>query len=646
MANAFAEKPVLTPIVLPDMWECPITGLRVPKVPERNLAYRIRLLQAAEQDQDVQRDLYTACSQSILFWINTFVFTLRVFEAGEGGKVKQSDAKHLPFVTWPRQDVGILDIERCIDEGDSLLTDKSRDMGVTWMHIAVYTHRLLFRQYESHLMISRKEDACDSLDGLPKNYPFGTLSDPGTLFGKIDYILSRLPSWMLPRLLRKKLHIVNLDTKTRIDAESANATAGSSDRRTSIYLDEFAKVKEAEAIKQSTKDVTACRLVSSTPWGAGTAYSKWRMSGSIPVFVMPWWEHPEKGAGRYVVQDENGAWHIRSPWYDQYCATSTPKEVATELDMDHIGSGDTFFEAHILEQHKRLFSKPPRRHATIKFRSRLSDEDVVEAISRRSILKLSLNFATGPWSIWTHLIKGRPDQCYSYTLSIDISKGQGASNSIINVTCNETREKIAEFADANTPPYELARITCAAAIWVGGRNRRPLIIWENNGDPGMDFGRQLCRTYKYPYVYFRRQSGTLSEKSGKRYGWRSDTEAKATALGLLRRAYAHGKYINRSAAALDEALTYIRYDDGGIGPAELVAESASARKTHGDRVIADMLAVLALSEMPKWRDMERVVPQRSFGHRLAEWKKRRKLETQEGGARYPKRFNFAELQSA
>jgi hypothetical protein len=59
-----------------------------------------------------------------------------------------------------------------------------------------------------------------------------------------------------------------------------------------------------------------------------------------------------------------------------------------------------------------------------------------------------------------------------------------------------------------------------------------------------------------------------------------------------------------------------------------------------------MLAVLALSEMPKWRDMERVIPQRSFGHRLAEWKKRRKLETQEGGARYPKRFNFAELQSA
>jgi hypothetical protein len=69
------------------------------------------------------------------------------------------------------------------------------------------------------------------------------------------------------------MHLVNLTNRTRIDGESSNATAGSSDRRTSIFLDEMAKMKEAEAIKRSTKDVTACRLVCSTPNGAGTAYS-------------------------------------------------------------------------------------------------------------------------------------------------------------------------------------------------------------------------------------------------------------------------------------------------------------------------------------------------------------------------------------
>jgi hypothetical protein len=301
----------------PRLWTCPLTGMQVPKDPAANLQWRAELLAAAENDPELQQDLYTACSQSELFFVNAFCFTLRVFEQKGGeGKVQQAEHTHLPFVTWPIQDTHQLRIEHGIEEGESLLTDKSRDMGATWDHIVVYVHRLLFRSDESHLMISRKEDAVDVLDGQPKNYPFGTLADPGTLFGKIDYVLSRLPEWMLPRLLRKKMHVVNLDTRSRIDGESSNATAGSSDRRTSIFLDEMAKMKEAEAIKRSTKDVTACRLVCSTPNGAGTAYSKWRLSGTIPVFVLPWWEHPEKGANRYCKQDELGRWRIRSPWYD------------------------------------------------------------------------------------------------------------------------------------------------------------------------------------------------------------------------------------------------------------------------------------------------------------------------------------------
>lgn len=635
MGNLFAEQPTLDPIAVPLMWECPITGLRVPKDGAKNLKWRAELLTAAENDPDLQVDLYTACSQSALFFINAFVFTLRVFEPGAEGKVQQAEHTHLPFVTWPIQDTHILRIEHGIDEGESLLTDKSRDMGATWDHIAVLVHRFLFRPDESHLLISRKEDAVDVLDGTPKNYPHGSLADPGTLFGKIDYILSRLPEWMLPRTIRKKLHVVNLDSRTRIDGESANATAGSSDRRTSITLDEFAKVKEAEAIKRSTKDVTACRLVVSTPNGAGTCFSKWRMSGQIDVFVLPWWEHPEKGAGRYSKKDELGRWRIFSPWYDHELEVRSPKEVAIELDMDHVGSGDTFFEATVIEQHKRLFARKPRRVTSITFKKKLTDESLIEALRKNDTTKIQHGAPNGPLKVWTALDKnGRPDQSKTYTIGIDISKGQGASNSVMSALCNETREKIAEWADANTPPYELARIACAFAIWVGGRNKRPLIIWENNGDPGFDFGRQLVHTYHYPSIYFTRAVGTLRQKVGKRYGWRSSPEGKATALGMLRRAYAHGRFINHSEAALNECLTYIQYEGGGIGPAELVEESDAARKSHGDRVIADMLCIVALSDS-KQQETGRVVPHRTFAHRLNEFKKAKKQQ-----GKRPTHFNF------
>ena len=633
MPNEFSLKPELeTPFPnMPEAWTCPLTGLIVPKDPTQNLQWRADMLDAAEEDEALQDDLYTACSQSLLFFVNAFCFTLRVFES-EGGKSRQAENQHLPYITWPIQDRHLERVEHAIDNGEELLTDKSRDMGATWNHIAVLCHRFLFRPYESHLLMSRKEDAVDQLDGRPGNYPHGTLSAPGTLFGKIDYVLSRLPVWMLPDVTRKKLHIINLDNKARLDGESSNATAGSSDRRTSIFLDEMAKMDEAESIKRSTRDVAACRLPCSTPHGAGTAFSKWRLSGTIPVFILPWWEHPEKGAGRYVQQDDLGRWQIRSPWYDIEAEARTPKELATEVDMDHVGSGDTFFESMVIEEHKKLFAKPCRRNMSILFNKKTPDADIPSILVRRDLSHL-VTTPAGPWRIWATLTHNRPDQSRNYTIGVDISKGMGASNSVMSVMCNETREKIAEYADANTPPHELARQAVAACLWVGGKSR-PLLIWENNGDPGFDFGRQIVRVFSYPNIFFDRQPGTIAEKRGKRYGWRSSPEKKAGALGLLRRAYSHGGIINHSEEALNEALTYVTYEGGGIGPADYMEESANARQTHGDRVIADMLCLVGQSEAPHNKATSPTPPERSVGHRMQQWKRNKKA------ARRKDRFDF------
>lgn len=634
MARFLAEKPDIQPIVLPTTWVDKQSGLIVPKEVVKNLQWRARMLTAADTDVELQADLYSASSSSVLFFINAFCFTLRIFEPSATGENQSAEHSHLPYITWPIQDEHILAIESAMDKGTSLLTDKSRDMGATWDHIAVYVHRLLFKQDETHLMISRKEDAVDQLDGQPKSYPFGTLADPGTLFGKIDYILSRLPEWMIPRLMRKKMHIVNVDNKTRIDGESSNATAGSSDRRDSIFLDEMAKMREGESIKRSTRDVTACRLPCSTPNGAGTAYSAWRLSGQIPVFVLGWYDHPEKGAGRYASQDKLGRWEIRSPWFDIETQTRTPKELAIEVCMDHVGSGDTFFESQIIEQHKKLFARPPRRSMTIGFTKDTPDHKIPGIIMRLD-MKSILKEPKGPLKIWTGLMNGRPDQTKTYTVGVDIGKGQGASNSVIAVMQNETNEKIAEWADANTPIHEFAKIAAAICVWVGGRNKRPLLIWENNGDPGFDFGYQTTQVCKYPNIYFDKQAGTLREKKGKRYGWRSSPEKKAVGLGTLRRAYSNGKIINHSAEALTECLSYVHYESGGIGPASLVAESDSARKAHGDRVIADMLCVLGRADTPAQKMAGVSAPQRSIGHRFEQFRKMRKAENQPG-----KTFNF------
>ena len=619
----------------PSLWVDPITGLAVPKEMAANLRWRGALLDRAREDRGFRTEIYTACSLSTLFWINAFVWTYRLFVTMPDGKVRQCTPKesHVPYITWAIQDEHITEIRQSIVEGRDLLTDKSRDMGATWDHLVVVDHSWIFENDRSYLIISRKEDCVDS-DG--KKGPT-TPADPGTLFGKLDYLHIWLPEWMVPNYTRTTMHLVNRDNGSRIDGESANATAGSSDRRTAILLDEMAKMKEGESIKRSTRDVTACRLANSTPHGAGTAFSQWRHSGQVKVFVMAWWEHPEKGLGRYVEKNDiTGIQKIRSPYYNNEELLRTPKEMASELDMDHVGSGESFFEMEAIVQHRALFVRPPiTKGVHITFSTKLPLEQIPRVVRGNQLDSITVeNTRNGPWSFWMELVNGRPDQTLDYVFGIDIGKGMGASNSIISVGCVQTRMKIAEWASANFAPHDFAQIAVASAIWFGGsqRGNRPLMIWESNGDPGIYFGKAVSRTLAYPNCYIDRHSvDKIGAVRGKKYGWHSSPEKKADLLNEYRRALGHGLIVNPSEAALAEAETYVYYPGNAVGPAYMIEESVSARATHGDRVIGDALMIMGLGFSKVKRQVEIESPSGSFAQRYKRTQqqraKRKKQET-------------------
>lgn len=590
------------------------------------------VFEKAAKDTGLQKELRSACSLSILYWINTFVYTDRLFRVDENGvKVNCNtvDERVIPMITWDIQDTHLLKLQAAIQGGNDLLTDKTREMGATWNHIAVLDHGFQFLKSQSYLMMSRKEEAVD--EGK-KNY--------STLFGKCDFIHDWQPNWLTPNITRTHMHLVNNDLSSRIDGESANATAGSSDRRTAVFMDEAAKMDRAESIFRSIRDVTASLLVCSTPNGPGTAYSKLRQSGRIPVFILPWWEHPEKGLNRYVVFDEElKRWKIRSPWYDNEEKIRSPKEMAIEIDMDHIGSGDTYFEAAVVEQHRSMFSKRPRHEFQITLDENIPNQTVAEALKNPSLSQIKKKrIKNAPLKVWTQLIFDRLDQTKTYTLGVDIGKGQGASNSTISVLCNETNEKVAEWASAHLPPYDFARVCVAVAIWVGGQKGLPFIIWEANGDPGIDFGRNIYKIFNYPYVYVDESVGKLTDKKSQTYGFHSSREKKEALLSNYRRLLAQGGYVNPSEQALDEALVYIYYENGGIGPSELLEENANARATHGDRVIAD-----ALSLWPSRADKgiaENITPKAphgSFAWRKTQFKRPKKKKKNPS---WRQKFNF------
>ena len=619
---------------IPPIWKDPVTGLEVPKSIQANLQYRIAVLKRAAKDEKFRDDMYTAASQSVLFYVNTFVWTYRLFKIGPDGKVLQCPVEeaHVPFITWAIQDEHILKIESSINVGTDLLTDKSRDMGATWDHLVVVDQKWRFEADRSFLLLSRKKDCVDSTGkkGL------GNPADPGTLFGKLDYISRWLPSWLMPMHRRRSMHLENLSNRSRIDGESANKSAGSSDRRTAIILDEMAKMAEGEAIKRSTRDVSACRLANSTPDGPGTAFSKWRMDGTIPIFILPWWEHPEKGLGRFTkINEDTDLPKIRSPWYAEEEKRRTPREMAIEVDMDHIASGATFFSAEVIAKHIKTFaSKPPVSTGFhIAFRPEVAVAQIPQFIRGNSLQVITARHTPeGAWTFFCHLIDGRLDQTKNYVLGIDISKGLGASNSVISVGCIEDRCKVAEWASAQYAPHDFALIAAAAAIWVGGsrRGQRPFMIWESNNDPGIHFGKMIVKTLRYPNYYSGRTVvNATSSKKAKKYGWHSNTDDKAELLSDYRRAIAHGTFVNPSLKALREAETYVYLPGGQIEPACLMLEDTAARKTHGDRVIADALCLKGIEESGiRSNRPPEAPPANSAGGRYEEWKRDKRAKEQ------------------
>jgi len=558
------------------------------------------------------------------------VWTYHQFDVDTNGN--RIPAKHpdVPFITWEVQDDLYRQFVRLLDEPDledrDILVNKSRDMGASWCCVAFLHWLWLFRPDSQLLELSRTEDYVDKSGNMK------------ALFQKHDYINRWLPDWMLPPDClpggknRTKMHLKNEWNGSCIDGESTTEHAASGDRRLVILLDEFAKVKNGRLMRSATRDAGLMRIVNSTVAGPGTEYSRWKSSRQIKVFSLMWWNHPDKGRNRYAEQDPiTGAWKILSPWYLAEEKVRSRMEMAREVDADDVESGQVFFDAPTIERHKALFAREPLSRWEVDFVKGVANDGIADIIKFRDRKKVLMMERAGPLRVWQKLGKdGRLDQTKTYIFGIDISKGQGASNTVISVKCRESHVKVAEWRDANTPPYEAARIAVALALWVGGRSGLPFLKWENNG-PGWDFGRQMVQKYKYPFYYRKKSTGTVREKKTQTYGWHSGSGGrdKEELLREYDRIMAHGGYINPSEFALEEMKSYMYLDNGGIGPSCLVEENASAKKTHGDCVIADALT-LDDSDMSKTAKTEADFPLRTAAHRkqlLRDTRRRKKRKS-------------------
>ena len=524
-----------------------------PKNVRDNLIWRRELVRQALEDRKLAEELWIACSRDILFFVNAFCWT---FDPRRRPSV-------IPMVTYPFQDEFLLEVDAAMGSHD-LVGEKSRDMGVSWCVLYPAVYRWLFRDYETFLLLSRKEDYVDA----PGN--------PDALFYKIDFCLQRLPPFLKPSFIRTKLHLENKDTGTTIDGESTNSEAGRGGRRTCVIADEFAAVDNAQEILKATADVTPSRIFVSTPQGAGNAFYDLVQHSGVRRCRMHWSLHPVKARGLYKAPDGK----IRSPWYDAECKRrSHPAEVAQELDIDYLASDYVFFDHKVLEGLRKSNVRTPQTTGDLDFqRDSLQPERFVKR-------------KQGPFKLWFGPdVLGNPPGGRKYAVGADVAAGTGSSNSVLSVIDTKTGEFVAEYVTAHLRPDEFADIAVAVCRWFGGFEDDPaMLIWEGQG-PGTSFGNRIMEK-GFREVYFRRTERRLSKKVSDEPGWYVTKQGKRDMLSEYRRALELGDCVTRNHHVYQEAKLYVYMPNGTIAHSRSEGTDPSgARDNHGDRVISQALA--------------------------------------------------------
>lgn len=172
---------------------------------------------------------------------------------------------HLPFKLFPFQAEKIVEnVKKAIENGEDIFFDKTRDMGATYTILAVLLWFWRYVPGSNFLLGSRKQDLVDNTRGDAQS------NKEESLFGKLDYMMYRLPNFMLPEGFshtknRTFMSLINPELGNVISGESSNPNFSRGGRHKAAMLDEFAFWDNDSAAWGSTADTTSCRIVLTTP---------------------------------------------------------------------------------------------------------------------------------------------------------------------------------------------------------------------------------------------------------------------------------------------------------------------------------------------------------------------------------------------
>lgn len=258
-------------------------------------------------------------------WINDFCVTF------DPRKVAP-EPRLMPFILFPRQVEFVQFLHSCVEDKESGLVEKCRDVGATWLCCAYTIWMWLFRPGSVIGWGSRKEEYVDKK------------GDPKAIFPKLRQLISNLAPCIRPAGFSMDSHATYMKIINPVNgsviAGEAGENMGRGGRTTIYFKDESAHYMHPEAIEAALGDNTDVQIDISSVNGSANPFYRRRMAGEIwepnkpptknktRVFVFDWRDHPAKTQEWYNARREKaeaeGLLHL----------------FLQEVDRDYSGSQD------------------------------------------------------------------------------------------------------------------------------------------------------------------------------------------------------------------------------------------------------------------------------------------------------------------
>jgi len=521
----------------------------------------------------------------------------------------------VPFLPWPHQ-VPIIDtlLERLGKRSTRIV--KSRAQGASWIIVLISMWCWMFHRGSKINLVSKDEDTVDRK------------GDMDSLLAKVDWLIDKLPEWMVGVKRKHWDRNYGNHTFTRLDGETAIAgfactgDVASGGRALMFVLDEHAKHPrgpDREALA-STQFITRCRVFISTPKGSTGAFAEIIHDDTIaePVLHLSWPDNPTQNRGYYTITKgfpvavdeekygplpaeyrDSEQWRKiksrleergydltvktpRSTWYDGQCLEegADPVLIAQELDEQFgVESARYFAEALV----NRLLNQADPRFIRGDFHV---DSETLKGFWSEN--------PDGHIKLWAELDISKRPPMGEYIVGCDISLGLGGSmgsNSCITVLNRRTGRKVLAYAWPKIEPHELAELAIGLCKWFCNRKGDPaFLIWENQG-PGKTFCQRMERS-GFQHYYRRPPSseGPLHARQTDRPGYWN--QKPQTLLGPYKEALLEGYFYNPDKDSIEELREY-QLDQKGT-PYHLASRNktdpAGSGTAHGDRVTSDALS--------------------------------------------------------